>query len=209
MTDPARPASGGPEPGSGLTSLSLLAQARTQDPEAWRRLVHLYSPQVFRWCRRAGLGSEDAADVLQNVFLAVATRLAKFHRDTPADSFRGWLWGITRFKIADHFRARAATPAGAGGSTALGRLHDLSDGVGPSDPEPSEADDQTQLLHRALEMIRGDFAPNTWQAFWRTAVDGHPAADVARDLGLTPDAVYQAKARVLRRVREEFAELLD
>lgn len=208
MTDPAPPA-GGPEPGSGLTSLSLLAQVRTLDPEAWRRLVHLYSPQVFGWCRRAGLKSEDAADVLQNVFLAVATRVADFRRDTPADSFRGWLWGITRFKIADHFRARARAPAGAGGSTALGRLNDVSDGAGPPDPEPSEADDKTQLLHRALEMIRGDFAANTWQAFWRTAVDGHPATEVARELGMTPDAVYQAKARVLRRVREEFDDLLD
>src|SRR5688500_14804460 len=130
MSDPALPADGSPS-ASGLTSVSLLDQVRAHDPEAWRRLVHLYSPQVFRWCRRAGLNSEDAADVLQNVFLAVATRVADFRRDTPADSFRGWLWGISRFKIADHFRSREEAPAGAGGSTALGRLNDVSDGVGP------------------------------------------------------------------------------
>jgi RNA polymerase sigma-70 factor (ECF subfamily) len=146
---------------------------------------------------------------LQNVFLAVATRIGDFRRDTPADSFRGWLWGITRFKVADHYRARESSPAAAGGSTALGHLHELSDGIGPPNPDPSEADDRTEILHRALEMIRADFAANTWQAFWRCAVDGHPATDVARDLNMTPDAVYQAKARVLRRVREEFAELLE
>jgi RNA polymerase sigma-70 factor (ECF subfamily) len=168
----------------------------------------LYSPQVFRWCRRAGLAGEDAADVLQNVFLAVATRVADFRRDTPADSFRGWLWGITRFKIADHFRALKGGPAAAGGSTALGALNQAPDPVLP-DPDESAADDRTNLLHRALEMIRGDFATNTWQAFWACTVDGRPAADVARELDMTPDAVYQAKARVMRRVREEFAELLD
>jgi RNA polymerase sigma-70 factor (ECF subfamily) len=168
----------------------------------------LYSPQVFRWCRRAGLGSEDAADVLQNVFLAVATRIADFRRDTPADSFRGWLWGITRFKIADHFRARKDVPAGAGGSTALAAMNQAPDAALPA-PDESEADDRAQLLHRALDMIRADFAEHTWQAFWRSAVDGRPASDVGRELNMTPDAVYQAKARVLRRVREEFAELLD
>jgi RNA polymerase sigma-70 factor (ECF subfamily) len=208
MSDPPQPADGGP-PGSGPTSVSLLHQVRAHDPDAWRRLVHLYSPQVFRWCRRAGLSGDDAADVLQNVFFAVATRIVDFRRDTPDDSFRGWLWGITRFKIADHFRAVQGTPAAAGGSTAQNHLNEVSDGLGPPDPEPSEADDRTQLLTRALEMIRGDFAPHTWQAFCRCTLDGHPAADVARDLGMTLDAVYQAKARVLRRVREEFADLLD
>ena len=145
-------------PDSGLTSLSLLHQVRIHDPEAWRRLVHLYSPLVFRWCRRAGLSSEDSADVLQNVFFAVATRVVDFHRDEPGDSFRGWLWGIARFKIADHFRARKDAPEAAGGSTALFSLHQVSDAIGPPNPEPSEAEDRTALLQRALEMIRRDFA---------------------------------------------------
>ncbi|HEX3146692.1 MAG TPA: sigma-70 family RNA polymerase sigma factor [Gemmataceae bacterium] len=208
MSDPALSADGSPT-GSGLTSVSLLHQVRAHDPDAWRRLVQLYSPQVFHWCRRAGLSSDDAADVLQNVFFAVATRVVDFRRDTPQDSFRGWLWGITRFKIADHFRALQGAPAAAGGSTALLNLNQVSDGVAPPDPEPSDSDDRTQLLHRALEMIRVDFAEHTWKAFWRCTLEGHPAGDVARDLNMTLDAVYQAKARVLRRVREEFAELLD
>src|SRR5262245_34478636 len=194
---------------SGHTSLSLLEQVRAQDPAAWRRLVHLYSPQVFGWCRRAGLSSEDSADVLQNVFLAVATRVVDFHGDKPGDSFRGWLRGITRFKIADHCRAAKVGPAAAGGSTALNSLQQVSDANSQSGTEPSDADDRAALLQRALEMIQGDFAETTWMAFRRCAIEGHAAGDVARELGMSLDAVYQAKARVLRRVREEFADLLD
>src|SRR5262245_22793313 len=157
---------------SGLTSLSLLHQVRTHDAAAWSRLVQLYSPTVFRWCRRAGLSSEDSADVLQNVFLAVATRVVDFRRDGPGDSFRGWLCGITRFKIADHFRAKQDAPEAAGGSTALFSLQQVSEAVG-ADQDASEAEDRTDLVCRALEMIQRDFAETTWTAFWRCAIDGH------------------------------------
>jgi RNA polymerase sigma-70 factor (ECF subfamily) len=65
------------------------------------------------------------------------------------------------------------------------------------------------LCRRALECVRGEFEPRTWQAFWRAFVDGHAPADIAADLGLTVNAVYLAKSRILRRLREEFAALID
>jgi RNA polymerase sigma-70 factor (ECF subfamily) len=80
-----------------------------------------------------------------------------------------------------------------------------------AEPEESRADPATGsagLMRRALELIRRDFEEHTFRAFWQTAVDGRPAADVAADLGLTVDAVYQAKSRVLRRLREELSPLM-
>ena len=75
-----------------------------------------------------------------------------------------------------------------------------------SEPESwSESGDcnRASLVNRATQLIRDDFEPHTWQAFWRLAVENHPARDIAADLGMSVDAVYQAKARVLRRLREE------
>jgi RNA polymerase sigma-70 factor (ECF subfamily) len=57
--------------------------------------------------------------------------------------------------------------------------------------------------------VRGDFEPDTWAAFWRSAVDGRPAADVAAELGMTRNAVYLAKARVRHRLMTEFAGLIE
>jgi hypothetical protein len=65
------------------------------------------------------------------------------------------------------------------------------------------------LLLRALEMIRGDFTPQTWQAFWRVRVDGQTPAVVADELGMTANAVRGARGRVLRRLREELGHLAD
>ncbi len=84
-------------------------------------------------------------------------------------------------------------------------------------PGPELFDEQSQeeqaaeqgLIHRALELIRGEFAERTWQAFWRTVVDEQQAADVAKDLGMTPGAVRVAKCRVLQRLREALGDPVD
>src|SRR5262245_29431146 len=67
--------------GSASTSSTLLERVRAQDQEAWQRLVHLYSPLVYGWCRRSGLQDADAADVGQEVFRDVAGAIAGFRRD--------------------------------------------------------------------------------------------------------------------------------
>src|SRR4051794_36638433 len=88
------------------TSRSLLRRMRADDPAAWERLVTLYAPLVWYWCQRAGLPLQDAADVAQEVFQAVATHVDHFHGDRPGDTFRGWLRRITANKVRDHFRKR-------------------------------------------------------------------------------------------------------
>jgi DNA-directed RNA polymerase specialized sigma24 family protein len=48
-----------------------------------------------------------------------------------------------------------------------------------------------------------------WAAFTGFAFDGRPAAEVAYALNTTANAVYQARYRVLRRLRDELGGLLD
>ncbi|MEZ6092120.1 MAG: sigma-70 family RNA polymerase sigma factor [Pirellulaceae bacterium] len=106
------------------TSITLLQGIRNREPQHWERFVRLYSPLVYEWCRRAKVAQQDAADVTQEVFKAVAIKVDNFHRDRKGDTFRGWLWGITRFKILDHFRVRhhvqwspAVRPLSIGGTS--------------------------------------------------------------------------------------------
>src|SRR5262245_12114895 len=103
MARPMDPHRDEPERPPGVTSLTLLERVRAADPEAWRRLVELYGPVVQRWCRRAGLQESDTADVMQEVFRSVAVRVSQFRREQARDSFRAWLWTITRNKVRDHF----------------------------------------------------------------------------------------------------------
>ncbi|HEX5102165.1 MAG TPA: sigma-70 family RNA polymerase sigma factor [Pirellulaceae bacterium] len=203
-----KPSSNGQASG-GSTSRSLLSRLKTSDAAAWNRLVVLYAPLVHHWCRQFGLPTREAADVLQDVFQAVAANIERYHRDAPGDSFRGWLRAITRSKVMDHFRRRSSQPEAAGGTEALQRLGQLPAPADFMDGDSLAADQAPvrALFESALSLIRPQFEDRTWQAFWRTAVEDQPAADVAAELSMSPGAVRVAKCRVLQRLREELGEM--
>ena len=92
MSSLDQPTSGedGPQ-SSTATSPSLLRRVKKDDAAAWDRLVGLYAPLVYHWCRGADLPEQEIADVFQDVFQAVATHIADFRRDGANDTFRGWL----------------------------------------------------------------------------------------------------------------------
>jgi RNA polymerase sigma-70 factor (ECF subfamily) len=188
------------------TPLSVLERARRRDPEAWRRLVDLYQPLVRFWCQRGGVRSADVEDVTQEVLAATAAGLDQFHRDQPGDTFRGWLRGIARKQIALHFRHNQGRPQAEGGSDAWRQLQNLSDPL--AEPDADEVAETSRVYHRALEQVRRDFEERTWQAFWRTAIEGQTPGELTRQLSMTPAAIRQAKARVLRRLKQEMGELL-
>lgn len=185
------------------TPLSLLETLRRPDPgPAWDRFVRLYSDLLYTWAGRLGAAGADADDLVQDVFAVLVRELPRF-RYAAGGRFRGWLWTVVRNKARERAR-RPAVPVAAGG---------LSDVAGPAAADPADEIDDREyrdhLTRKALDLMRADFEPETWRAFWGVVADGRPAAAVAADLGLTVNAVYLAKGRVLRRLRAELAGLLD
>jgi RNA polymerase sigma-70 factor, ECF subfamily len=182
----------------GSTSSSLLERAKARDGEAWRRLAHLYGPLVYRWCRRKGLPRADAEDLVQEVFLTVATKLQTFRREGEGDTFRGWLWTITRNKIGDWIRShRQETRNSRDGEAAL------STSPAPQlEDSGSDFEEMGGLYRRALDSIRPEFQETSWQAFWLVTIEDQSATEVAQELGISRNAVYVAKSRILRRLRE-------
>lgn len=187
------------------TSRSLLVRARSNDQEAWRRLVDLYSPLVAHWCQRWGAAPGDVPDLVQEVFAAVAPGLSTFRHDRPGGTFRGWLRGIARNKVRDYFRRGRGDAEG--GTEALIRLREVP--VEGDRTDDTDTDTEVAALYRrALEQVRCRFEERTWLAFWKVAMEDRSAAEVAAELGLSQNGVRQAKARVLRRIKEELGELI-
>lgn len=186
----------------------MLRGLKAWEPGAWERLVGLYGPLVYHWCRRAGLQPADSRDVGQEVFRAVMRGIAQFRRDREGDTFRGWLRAITRHKISDSLRERPRALTGTGAP----ELHGVPATSGPGAADLGAGEDAADariVCRRALALIRDAVEERTWQAFWRVTVEARPPADVAGELGISPNAVYLAKSHVLRRLREEFAELIE
>ncbi|TWU51856.1 RNA polymerase sigma factor [Rubripirellula reticaptiva] len=189
------------------TSPTLLFAIREGNAVAWQRLVRIYGPLVVGWCRRCGLQESDAFDVSQEVLLGVSESLDRFELrpiQTPGTgSFRGWLWTITRNKIADHQRRTAGKAQAGGGTGALQQILSLPD------QSPETTEDVADLHLRLLGELKLSFNETTWTAFWRVAVEGDAAKDVADDLGISVWAIYKAKSRILAKLREHFGENLE
>lgn len=190
---------------SASTSTSLLAQIRQRDDAAWRRLTQIYGASVYWWGRRAGLQASDAADVVQDVFLAVASGIDQFQSERPGDTFRGWLWAIFRSKLMDHFRNRKRQPPALGEQSGCSPIESICHESAESGSTAGDADESALIVRRALAVIEHDFSPQTWQAFWRSVVLGQPTSEIAAALHLSPAAVCMARSRVLRRLRETLA----
>jgi RNA polymerase sigma-70 factor (ECF subfamily) len=196
----------GTERSGQVTPVSLLERVRANDAAAWCRLVELYRPLVLLWCSRGRVPAADAEDVAQEVFAAAAAGLGRFHHDRPGDTFRGWLRTITHNQALLHLRRHQGRPRAEGGSDAWEQLQGLADPLpGPGADEEAEIG---QLYRRALEQVRGAFEENTWQAFWRTVIEGRTPDELTDELGMMPAAIRQAKSRVLRRLKQEMGDLL-
>ncbi len=183
--------------GAFTTSLSLLERVKARGQGAWERMVHLYAPLVNRWLSHAGLQRADLDDLRQEIFLAVDRSIEQFRRD---GRFRSWLRTIALNKLHDFWRKARRRPE----PTAIADLEKYL----VSEAEES-AIETAILCRRALDLAFCEFEDTTWRAFWRVVIDGCKAIDVAAELNLTANAVYCAKARVLARLREEFAELIE
>lgn len=176
------------------------------DAEGWSRLVHVFGPIVYRWCRTSGIGEHDAADVVQEVFASVARGIANFQPQKEKGSFRSWLASITRNRVRDHLRKQLRTQAATGGTEALLLMQQLEESV-DSTICPENA--RSPLVRSVLDEVRAEFENSTWQAFWQTAIESRSAGEVSQTVGISTASVYQAKSRVLRRLRQRLSDFSE
>ena len=182
------------------TPASLLQRLREPgDQASWARFVDLYTPLLFHWARRTGLQESDAADLIQEVFQVLVQKLPAFAYDKQR-SFRGWLRTVLLNQWRASLRRRTE------------QTLDVDDAhlAQPDDQEAHmDKEYRDYLISRALQVMKTDFQPLTWQACWQHVACDRPAAAVAAELGMSVKAVYLAKARVLRRLRQELEGLCD
>src|SRR5262249_2008913 len=118
---------------------------------------------------------------------------------------RGWLWTITRTRVLDLMRRKDRVAEFVGGAEVRASVFELPDCRADYG---STEEDENILVRRAVDMVLDDCKPEPRQTFLGALIAGECPADVARSLGMTVNAVYLAKSHVLRRIREEFAQLM-
>jgi RNA polymerase sigma-70 factor (ECF subfamily) len=173
---------------------------------AWRDFLDRYQPLMSAWCLRCGLDEADAEDVTGEVLSRLVSLMCSFKYD-PRLRFRGWLKTVVTNEVRGLWRLRRRHPwdRGVGGPDGCGGLEGCE---AASVEELARTLDDTmardlELTSRALDRARARVGPRTWQAFWLTEFEGEAPVAVAEKLGMRVAALYMAKSRVLKILREE------
>ena len=188
------------------TSLTLLVRLqRDPDDASWRRLVDIYGPLIGRWLARSPLQRADHEDLVQEVLRIVVKKLPEFERRREG-AFRAWLRVITANCLQGHWRSEKYRALAAGGSDFNQKLQELEDPTSEL-AKAWDAEHDRHVARRLLELIAPQFKPTTLQAFCRVVMEGEKPALVAAELGITVNAVFLAKSKILRRLRLELEGL--
>jgi len=184
------------------TTSTMLRELRDFDRgEAWGTFVERFRRPIVAFAGRLGHTSDDAEDIAQETLLAFAEAFRAGRYDQNKGRLSQWLFGIA-YKHAlkerqRRRRDRAALEPGGDRASFLASIPDEAAATQVWDHEWEAA-----LLDECLAHVRQEVEPATMRAFELTALADRPAADVARELGLSVTAVYNGKHRVVKRLRE-------
>jgi RNA polymerase sigma-70 factor (ECF subfamily) len=190
------------------TSKSLLLRAGGGDETAWHRFDDVYRPMIRGWLGRFSLRTQDAEDLEQDVLTVVARHLRDFSHAGRVGAFRNWLRTVTVNCARQFWRQGRCRPQAAGGSELLFVLDQLEDPDSDLSREWNTEHD-AHVVRSLLRLMEAEFEPMTVRVFRMLALENRPAADVAAEVGMSLAAVWGAKSRVLRRLREEAEGLID
>ncbi len=188
------------------TRPSLLLRLRdVRDQQAWSTFLEIYQPLIYRVIRQRRVQDADAREVTQEVLLAVANSIDQWEADPQRGTFRGWLTTITRNLVVNFLIKQSRHPRGSGDSDFRRGLESLPAPAG-DESELFDVEERRQIFRWAAERIRPEFRESNWEAFWRTAVEGQGAIEVARELGISPGLVYVSRNRIMKRLRDKVVE---
>lgn len=187
-----------------LTSASLLVRIRDAgDREAWERFYARYTPLIISFCLDKGCTQEVALDVLQETLVCLMRVLPTFRYDPDRGQFRSFLLRIVESRIHDAFRrSRRAAELFCGNDTARAAEH-VRDSRVVHPLDMWEKRWRQSLLVEALERVKLRVHPLTYRSFVLSVLEERPVADVARELAIQTNAVYQHRNRVLGLLRQE------
>lgn len=184
---------------SATTTTELLdGLHRTGDRAAWDEFDRRYRPILIAFLRRMGLNETDAADVAQETLACFVRDFRLGRYDREQGRLRSWLIGIARCRLADLRRAAGRRRVLRGESAMEGLADD------ENDEAAWEAEERRFIFEQAIAELRrtARFNPRTLEAFERVVLQHEPIESVSAALGLTPQAIYSVKNRVVERLRE-------
>ena len=196
------------------TSISLLQRAVQKNgmpsnrESAWQALADIYQPLIGNWLGRLSAPRSSVDDIVQEVLLVVMKKLAQFEHNGRKGAFRTWLRLIAVNCLRDFRKSKQGVQLLGEHDGLIQELKDLED------PESSltkqwDREHDIHVTQQLMNRIRPEFEKLSWRAFEMVALEQLSVVEVSKKLGVSTNAIYIAKSRILGRLRIEAADLLD
>lgn len=156
---------------------------------------------IYKWALDTGMQANDAADLVQDVMTLLLRKLPTFKYDKTR-SFRSWLKTVTLNKWKEQ-RRRKVLPMSEATDSRLASIPD------PHSEDFWEENYRQEVIARAMELMKSDFSPATWQACQRYISGNGTPDELAKEFGVSIWTIYSAKSRLLKRLRDELDGLLE
>lgn len=187
------------------TRASLLIRVRDPaDQVAWHEFVEIYRPVILRLAKQKGMQEADAEDIAQQVLTSVAKAVEQRQHDPKRAKFRTWLNRVAQNAILNAL-TRGKPDRGSGDSALQAILNQHESNNGP-DSDLLRLEHRREVFRWAARQVRKEFQQDTWDAFWLTAIEGQNVEDVAFKLKKNHGAIYAARSRIMRRIKEQVTE---
>lgn len=186
------------------TRVTFLMRLRDRaDRLTWQEFNDRYGELLYRYARARGASHENAEDAVQEVSMSLFKAMDGFEYDASKGRFRGYLRAaivraLGRKAKREQKQAKPLDP------------HDFDFLAADKESSADARWEQEWRMHQlrwALRSISSEFQAVTLRAFELHALRDLPVEEVAQELDISTASVYQAKSRVLKRVRERLSEL--
>lgn len=186
------------------TRLTLLLRLQSRTDElSWREFHDRYGELLWSYARRRGASPEDADDIMQEVETSLFKAMQGFAYDGARGRFRAYL----RSAVVHALSRKAAKEARQPPVLDPNNLDYLSAVSQAAEDNQWEHEWRLHRLRWALRKVAEEFEPATLEAFRLHALLGKSVTEVTQALQISVSSVYQAKSRVLKRVKEKLQSL--
>lgn len=184
-----------------MTTTQVLTELRgSNEGPAWQQFDRHFRKVVVGFARHSGLSPEQAEDAAQETMLAFVKAFRDGRYDADKGRLRDWLFGVAKRVILNLRGKRPLEQLIVDKTTGTSFWDMVKDDHGIEQLWQTEW--QNMVLARCLEQARAESEPKSFLAFELYALQEMPVEQVAQELGLSRNAVYIAKSRILTRLRE-------
>jgi len=182
----------------------------SNDALVWNTFRDHFYPVIVNFSRSLGLSSTYAEDAAQEAMLTFlkAFRDGRYNREKGR--LGSWVFGVAR-RVILNFRKRLPreyTVADNSTDTSFWDMIEDENAV----KHTWETEWRRMVLERCLQQARREFDSKVFRAFELYALSEQSVTEIGRILGMSQNAIYIAKSRVLSRLRQlvlEFDELSE